>query len=140
MIIELDSLIAYVNKKDKHHELVSKFFEYVAAGKYKNVKVATSAYLEYSLLLKSKGYSEADVREDLLYFRNFPNLGEAPLTLEVFIKASELREKYNLSFFDSLHVATSLLFDGVIVSLDKAYRSVKGLKALRHDEVPVDVF
>jgi hypothetical protein len=38
-------------------------------------------------------------------------------------------------FFDSLHDATALLFDGVIVSLDGAYKSVQGLHALRHDEV-----
>ena len=87
------------------------------------------------MLLTSRGYSERDIREDLFYFRNFPNLGEAPITLEVLIKASELREKYHLSFFDSLHADISLLFDGVIVSLDKAYESVQGLQALRHDEV-----
>jgi predicted nucleic acid-binding protein len=135
MIVEVDSLIAYVNKNDKYHEVVSKFFEKVAAGKYKNVRVASSAYLEYSLLLRSKGYSERDIREDLFYFRNFPNLGEAPLTLEVQIRASVLREKHGLSFFDSLHAATALLIDGVIVSLDGAYKFVQGLHALRHDEV-----
>ena len=83
----------------------------------------------------SRGYSERDIREDLFYFWNSPNLGEAPLTLEVQIRASVLREKHDLSFFDSLHDATALLFDGVIVSLDGAYKSVQGLHALRHDEV-----
>ena len=62
-------------------------------------------------------------------------MGEAPPTLEVQIRASVLREKHGLLFFDSLHVATSLLFDGVIVSLDGAYKSIQGLHALRHDEV-----
>jgi predicted nucleic acid-binding protein len=38
-------------------------------------------------------------------------------------------------FFDSLHAATALLINGVIVSLDRAYKSVQGLYALRHDEV-----
>jgi predicted nucleic acid-binding protein len=71
----------------------------------------------------------------LFYFWNSPNLGEAPPTLEVQIRASVLREKHGLSFFDSLHAATALLFDGIIVSLDGAYKSVQGLQALRHDEV-----
>lgn len=30
MIVKVDSLIAYVNKNDKYHEVVSKFFEKVA--------------------------------------------------------------------------------------------------------------
>ncbi|NAZ25102.1 MAG: hypothetical protein GU357_05030 [Thermofilum sp.] len=71
----------------------------------------------------------------LFYFWNSPNLGEAPPTLEVQIRALVLREKHDLSFFDSLHAATALLFDGIIVSLDGAYKSVQGLQALRHDEV-----
>jgi predicted nucleic acid-binding protein len=135
MIIELDSLIAYVNRRDKYHRVISKLFDRVAAGELKNVKVATSAYLEYSLLLKSRGYSEDDIRKDLLLFKDFPNLDEAPLTLEVLIKASELREMYDISFFDSLHAATALLFDGVIASMDKAYTSIKGLKVVLPTEV-----
>ncbi|MCS7369483.1 MAG: PIN domain-containing protein [archaeon GBS-70-058] len=135
MIIELDSLIAYVNRRDKYHKVISKFFERIAAGELKNVKVAASAYLEYSLLLRSRGYGEDDIREDLLLFKDFPNLDEAPLTLEVLIKASELREMYNLSFFDSLHAATALLFDGVIASIDKVYTSIKNLKTVLPTEI-----
>jgi len=99
------------------------------------VKVAASAYLEYTLLLKSRGYSEDNIREDLLLFKDFPNLNETPLTLEVLTKASELREMCNLSFFDSLHVATALLFDGIIASIDKVYTSIKNLKTVLLTEI-----
>jgi len=135
VIIELDALIAYVNRRDRYHRVMSKLLSRVAAGELKNVKVAASAYLEYSLLLRSRGYGEDDVREDLLFFKNFPNLDEAPLTLEVLIKASELRKEYHLSFFDSLHAATAVLFDGVIASMDKAYTAVKDLRTMPLTEV-----
>jgi len=129
-VIEVDTLIAFVNAHDRYHEVASRLMERIASGEIKDVKVAVSAYLEYELILRSRGYSEKEIREDLECFRNMPNLSEAPLTVNVLIKASELREKYGLTFFDSLHGATALLEDGALISIDEAYRRVKGLKVI----------
>ncbi|RLG56112.1 MAG: VapC toxin family PIN domain ribonuclease, partial [Thermoproteota archaeon] len=38
--------------------------------------------------------------------------------------ASELREKFKLTYFDSLHCASAILYDGVILSVDEAYDKV----------------
>jgi len=129
-VIEVDMLIAFVNALDKYHKVASKLMKRIISGELKGVKVAASAYLEYELILKARGYSEEEIRSDLNHFRKIPNLGEAPLTVDVLIEASELREKYNLTFFDSLHGATALLSDGVLISLDKAFNEVKGLKVI----------
>jgi len=89
-----------------------------------------AAYLEYELILRSRGYSEKEIRNDLNNFRDMPNLDEAPLTLDILIKASELREKYNLSFFDSLHAATALPSDKVIISMDPDYGRIRELRTI----------
>ncbi len=129
-VIEVDTLIAFVNALDKYHRVASRLIKRIISGEIRNVKVAASAYLEYELILRSRGYDEGEIREDLAYFKSLPNLGETPLTVNVLIKASELREKYGLTFFDSLHGATALLLDGIIISIDRAYNEVRGLKVV----------
>ncbi len=129
-VIELDMLIALVNKSDKLHKVASRLFQNIAAGRLKGIKLASSALLEYGLVLRSRGYHEREIREDLEAFRLIPNLQEAPLTSEVIVKASTLREIYSLTYFDSLHCATAILSDGQIVSSDNAYEDVPEVKKL----------
>jgi len=129
-VIEVDMLISFVNELDKYHEIAVKLFKSIASGKVRNVKVASSAYLEYDLILRSKGYSDREIGEDLAMFSSISNLGEAPLTAKVLIKASEIRGKHGLTFFDSLHGATALLTDGTMISVDEAYKKVEGLRVI----------
>ena len=98
-VIELDMLIALVNRADKLHEVASKLFSLIVRGKLKGVAIASSACLEYELVLRSRGYPEREVKRDLPAFRSMENLGEAPLTINTLAKASEIRERYGLSFF-----------------------------------------
>ena len=133
-VIELDMLIAFVNRLDKLHKIADNLFKRIVSGEIRDIKVATSAYLEYEIILRSKGYKEIEIRKDLNAFRGIPNLGESPLTLNVILKASEIREKYGLTYFDSLHGATAMLYDGKIISSDKAYEGVNGLKAINPAE------
>jgi len=134
-VIEVDMLIAFVNVLDKYHKIASRLMDRIVTGKIRNVKVAASAYLEYELILRSRGYSEEDIREDLYCFKNLANLGEVSLTVDVLLKASELREKYGLTFFDSLHGATALLLDRMIISVDEDYGKVEGLKVVNPAEI-----
>ncbi|MBS7655804.1 type II toxin-antitoxin system VapC family toxin [Candidatus Bathyarchaeota archaeon] len=129
-IIEVDMLIALVNALDKFHQVAANFFNKIAAGKIKHIKVSSAAYLEYELILKSRSYLDSEIQKDLTAFRSFPNLGEAPLTLNVILTASKIREKYKLSYFDSLHAATAILIDNEIISSDEDYQRVKGLKTI----------
>jgi len=129
-IVELDMLIAFVNPLDKHHAVASDLFLKIKNGRIKTVSAAASAYLEYQLVHKSRGYEEGDIRKDLEMFRIFPNLGKRDLSLNILIKASELREKYLLSFFDSIHAATALLTDRKIISKDQTYDHITGLVRL----------
>ncbi len=81
-IIELDMLIAFVNKVDKLHSIAEKIFSKIISGNLNDVAVPTSAYMEYELVLRSKGYSEDIISEDIDAFRRIKNLSEIPLTSE----------------------------------------------------------
>lgn len=129
-VIELDMLIALVNRADKLHEAACRLFELAADGSLRNLAVATSALMEYELVLRSKGYSEERVKEDLEAFSRLEGLRILPLTHEMLLKAIELRIRHRLTYFDSLHAATALLYDAAIISTDKAYGSVEGLITL----------
>ena len=82
-----DRLIAFVNVLDRYHKVASRLIDRIVSGKIKNAKIAASAYLEYELILRSRGYNEEDIREDLYCFKNLANLGEAPLTVDVLLKS-----------------------------------------------------
>jgi len=134
-VIELDMLIALVNRADKLHGVAVRIFNEIVNGRLGNVVVPTSAYMEYELVLKSKGYSEDTVSSDIEAFRRIRNLGEIPLTSEIIVKASELRRKYYITYFDSLHAASALSHDKTIISTDRVYREISELKAIDPREI-----
>ncbi len=129
-IIELDLLIALVNREDKLHEVASKLFEAAVQGKIGRMTIAASALMEYELVLRSRGYSEEDIAADIRALTNIRNVDEAPLNSQVMIAAIDLRKRYQLSYFDSLHAATAIQQDGTIISTDKAYMRISELKAM----------
>ncbi|MCS4540841.1 MAG: PIN domain-containing protein [Euryarchaeota archaeon] len=126
-IVELDMLIAFVNALDRNHKVANTLFVKIKEKKVVGTKVATSAYLEYELIHKSRGYPEKEIRAEIEAFRNYPNLDEEELTSEIILKASELREKFNMTYFDSLHAATAVHSDKKIISLDLAYEDIEEL-------------
>lgn len=134
-IIELDMLTALVNREDKHHEIAVKFFEEIARGRIRNIAVAASALIEYELILKSRGYKEEEIAADIEAFINIENMREAPLTSKTMLTAINLRKKYGLTYFDSLHAAAAILYDETIISADKAYKTLKELKAIDPEEL-----
>lgn len=134
-IIELDLLIALVNKEDKLHETASKLFEAAANGKIGKITIAASALMEYELILKSRGYNDEEISADIKALTRIKNVGEAPINAQVILKAINLRRKYQLTYFDSLHAATAILQDGTIISSDKAYQEIKELKTIHPEEM-----
>jgi predicted nucleic acid-binding protein len=130
-VIELDMLIAFVNPHDKLHDLADKLFSRIAAGKVK-VAVASSALLEYELLLRSRGYPEREIRSDIEAFRTL--LPDVPISSTIIIKASEIRERYGLTYFDSLHAASAIIVDGIIISTDRDYEKVREIQAIKPED------
>ena len=49
---------------------------------------------------------------------------------DLIAKAAEIREKYGLSYYDSHHAAAALSYDKEIVSTDRQYDKVEGLRRI----------
>ncbi len=65
--------------------------------------------------------------DDLGRLLHLYDIGIFPLTCEQTVKAAHLRRKYNLTFYDSHHAASAMLYDSKIISTDDAYDVVLGL-------------
>ena len=63
------------------------------------------------------------------------NLEWIPLGKEVFLTASALIEEYELGAFDAYIAATALLKDRVILSSDRIYDKIKGIKRVSPEEI-----
>ena len=132
--IELDMLIAFVNKADRLHNIAVKFFEKIVNGKLDNIVVPASAYMEYELVLRSRGYSSDTISSDIDAFRRMKNLGEIPLTSEIIVNAIKLRSKHHITYFDSLHAPSALSHDKTIISTDRVYKDMPEFKAMNPRE------
>lgn len=102
----------------------------MARGRLGGATIPASAYMEYELVLRSRGYSSEAILGDIEVFRRIENLGEVPLTARVIVEATRLRDKYGLTYFDSLHAASALHHDKTIISTGKAYQKVPGLRTI----------
>jgi len=127
-------MIAFVNRADKLHSIAVELFEKIVSGKLVNVAIPASAYMEYELVLRSRGYSNDTILSDIDAFRRLKNLGEIPTTSEIITKAIRLRRKHHITYFDSLHAASALSHDKTIISTDKVYKEIPELKAISPKE------
>ena len=96
----------------------------------KNICVPSSAYLEYELILKSKGIDENDILKDIIFFQYINNIGEIQLDSKIIVTSIKIRDKYQLTYFDSLHAASSMYLDSIILSSDRDYQKLLHLKII----------
>ena len=133
-VIELDMLIAFVNAADHNHTSAVRLFESITRNKSTRHQVATSAYLEYELVHRSRGMKESEIFTEISSFQALPHLGETGLPARTILRGLLLRQDYKLTYFDSLHAASAVLSDGRIISTDRAYDDVEGLERLEPSE------
>ena len=123
-------MIGLISTMDKFHEISKKIFERIKSNQLKNIYFPTSAFLEYELVLKSQNISELEILKDIIHFKNIENIKEIPLDSEIIISASKLREKYGLTYFDSLHCSSALKTDQKMITTDKDISNVKILEII----------
>lgn len=125
-MIETDTLVALINKHDPNHEAVLQCLEQVG-----RLKLSPYTLLELDLIIRSGRLQLAD------YAKFYEYLGEAlayynvaPTTVrpDHFPQARQLRDKYGLTYFDSLHASAAILENEPLISTDKAYTAVEELK------------
>ena len=128
MIIETDLILAVASRTDRHHE--------EAAAVIRNVRplrLSPYAIIELDLLMLS-GRFRADAigfhaaLERMLSYYNIDVVRPSPRHAAL---GWELRSKYGLTYFDSLHAAVALTKGEPIVSYDAIYSKVRSLSYLR---------
>jgi len=127
-LIETDTIISFLNKQDRLHEEASLVFEKINKGEIE-VSISSVSLIELQLIYKSKQI-EFQFEFDLAEFQAIKNLKWAPLNVESSLTAINFRKRYNLSFFDSLHVGIAINLDKQIISQDKKYDDIAGLKRI----------
>ena len=126
-LIELDVLLAFINRSDKHHEVASRVIE--AAISDESYYLSSVALIEMSLIYRSRSM-ESELEEDLRLLLSIFNGRTTQLTPLEVMRATWIRRKYGLSFFDSLHAALAMSLDSTIASFDEAYDGIKGLRRI----------
>ncbi|MFO8020615.1 MAG: PIN domain-containing protein [Promethearchaeia archaeon] len=126
-LIELDLIVGLISEEDTLHEIAKEIFTLINSKQIKNISIPSSVFLEYELLLKSKKIETNEIVKDLVNFRELNDIKEIPLTSSVLIHAFSLRNQYNLTYFDSLHCASALHVDGVIIGTDSDFDEISNL-------------
>lgn len=125
-MIELDFLIAFARSGDKHHIKILEIFE----AYRRDLILSPYSLTELDPLVWSNSFK---VEEPRRFFKLLNDTLEfydvtiaKPSTIHV-SKAYRLRADYRLTFFDSLHAATSIIEAIPLLSYDRSYERVKEL-------------
>ena len=127
-LVETDTLYAFLNRNDIYHKFANNFMTKINKGEFE-AKFSSVSLIEIQLIYKSKEI-EYEFEADLVEFQRIKNIEWAPLNTASCLTAIYLRKKYNLSFFDSLHVGIAINFDRQIISQDSVYDKIKGLNRI----------
>ena len=127
MLIETDFLISLVRENDRHHIRTLKILEKFRG----HIKLSPYALTELDLLVWSNTFK---VKDKELFFKlleetlNYYTIETLKPKFTHVAKAYELREKYSLSFFDSLHAAVANIENIPLLSYDKTYSKIEEIK------------
>ncbi len=127
-LIETDLLYSFLNANDINHKFANNIMLQVNSGELV-VKFSSVSLIELQLIYKSKKI-EYEFELDLVELQRIKNIEWALLDTISSLTAIYFRKKYNLSFFDSLHVGIAINLDKQIISQDKEYDNIAGLKRI----------
>lgn len=127
-LIETDVIIGFLNRGYRYHREARLLFEKISQGELK-ASISSVSLIEMQLIYKSKEI-EFQFEFDLAEFQAINNLKWAPLDVKSSLSAISFRKRYNLSFFDSLHVGIAVNLDKRIISEDKKYDNISGLSKI----------
>ncbi len=127
-LIETDLLYSFLNANDINHTFANNIILQVNSGDLA-VKFSSVSLIELQLIYKSKNI-EYEFELDLVELQRIKNIEWALLDTISSLTAIYLRKKYDLSFFDSLHIGIAINLDKQIISQDKEYDRITGLKRI----------
>ncbi|HIH25455.1 PIN domain-containing protein [Candidatus Woesearchaeota archaeon] len=126
MYLDVDILLALIKEKDFHREYAKKIIS-LKEDKYTSV----ISLIELEIVIKREVSDILSMELDKVLIKILPELRIVDCDNEIFNKSLDLRKKFNLGIFDSIHAATSLKFDKRIASTDHMFEKVKGLVVVK---------
>lgn len=128
----LDTVVIFgaADSNDRHHDRAKRHLQRIANSE---VYLGTFALLEFDIVMKSRGLSfQERMEKHASLLRDYPELSEkmvgvSPATLYL---ASRLEGEAELEYFDAGVAAEALQLDGTVVSTDRAFDRVEGLKRI----------
>ncbi len=133
MLLENDVIFAYLNEYDAKHKTAERIFEKLRVGRLK-LQISSASLLEMELIYRSEKIEQKLLR-DLAAMAALPNIQYIPLTADIAVTATYLRQNSQLSFFDSHYAATAVSLDGKIISFDPTYEKIEGLTRIPPESV-----
>ena len=126
-LIETDMILALASSTDKHHNEAVKIIREI-----RPLRLSPYALIELDLLVLSGKFEVRvpDFYENLSETLQYYNLEIIKPNPRHLARGQELRRKYNLTYFDSLHASTAIVENEILISYDKIYSNVKELKYL----------
>lgn len=125
MYVDLDLIYAKIKKDDRLREISKKI---LSSKESKYTSVVT--LLELEIVLKREISDFLSKETGGLFKENFPKIKIVNIDNKIFEQSLQLRKRYDLGIFDSIHAATALLNDKRIATTDQIFERIPGLKII----------
>ena len=128
----LDTVVVFgtADSNDEHHNRAKRHLRRVSEP---GVYLGTFALMEFDIVMKSRGLTFEDrMEKHASLLRDYPELDQkvASVTPATMYLASRLEGEAKLEYFDAGVAAEALQLDGTVISTDRAFDRVEGLKRL----------
>lgn len=98
-----------------------------------DLKIPDTSLFEFQVVLRARNKKPSEIAKAILALKQIfgRRIKEAQtINMDLFIRQADIQEKYGLTYFDSLVAASALAIDETIVSDDRDFDRVDGLKRL----------
>lgn len=128
----LDTVVLFgtADSNDEHHERAKRHLRSVSEP---GVYLGMFALMEFDIVMKSRGLTFEDrMEKHASLLRDYPELDQkvTSVTPAVMYLTSRLEGEAKLEYFDAGVAAEALRLDGTVISTDRAFDRVEGLKRL----------
>lgn len=131
-IIDTVVLFAAADRSDRVHLKATAQLRKLGRG----LLLGTFALMEFDVVLKSRGFSGKERRDEMtLLTIDFPRVATSvhPITPRTLYLGSLYEERFGLDYFDSLLAAEASEHDGAMVSTDREFDRIPGLRRIPLD-------
>ncbi len=125
MYIDTDILYALLKPNGRHLEFAKKILD---SNEIAYTSVITLVELEIVVKREISDFLSQNILEAVM--EKAPMLKIVELNQKIFKKSLELRQKFGLGIYDSLHAATAIAKDKKIASTDHIFDRIKELKRI----------